>query len=176
MKEKKMKKKSVDTTEESTGTPEGGVVPPVKEYSGSPFWPGEVLSEGGVMLLTIAMLFFFGAILPAPLGEEANPMKTLHPIYPEWYLLSVFGFVRLWVWDLGPIPAKLIGLIAPLGIGVLILLLPFFDKWDKGSGEGQLKHILRRKWGAIIGIGILAIIVFMSAMAVMLEKGIVSVG
>jgi len=165
-------KKNSSAADESAGTSQEGLVPPVKEYSGSPFWPGEILSEGGVLLLTIALLFFLGAILPAPLGEEANPMKTLHPIYPEWYLLSVFGFVRFWVWDIGPIPAKFVGLLAPLGIGALILLLPFYDKWDKGAGEGALKHIIRRKWGALIGIAILVVTVFMSAMAVMLEKGI----
>ncbi len=175
MRELETEEKEVEVIEKY-GTSEGGVIPPVKEYSGSPFWPGEVLSEGGVMLLTIALLFFLGAILPAPLGEEANPMKTLHPIYPEWYLLSVFGFVRFWVWDLGPIPAKLIGLLAPLVVGIFILLLPFYDTWDKGAGEGQLKHIRRRKWGAIISIGILAAMVVMGAMAVILEKGIISVG
>ncbi|MFQ5800612.1 MAG: hypothetical protein ACE5HH_02680 [Candidatus Hydrothermarchaeales archaeon] len=151
-------------------------VPPVKEYSGSPFWPGELLSEGGMMLLTIAALFFLAALLPAPLGEEANPMKTLHPIYPEWYLLSVFGFVRLWVWDIAIIPAKLIGLLAPMVIGILILLLPFIDAWNKGSSEGQLKHIRRRKKGAVLSMLILVAAVVMGAMAVLMEKGIVSFG
>jgi quinol-cytochrome oxidoreductase complex cytochrome b subunit len=161
-----------EVIEENTTT----VIPPVKEYSGSPFWPGEVLSEGGMILLTIATLFFLAALLPAPLGEEANPMKTLHPIYPEWYLLSVFGFVRFWVWDILIIPAKLIGLLAPMVLVILILLLPFYDTWDKGSGEGQLKHIRRRKKGAILAILTLIAAVVMGAMAVLLEKGIVTVG
>ncbi len=147
-------------------------VPPVKEYSGSRFWPGEVLSEGGMILLTIAVLFFLAAILPAPLGEQANPNKTLHPIYPEWYLLSVFGFVRFWVWDLIIIPAKLIGLIAPLIVGILIFFLPFYDTWNKGGGEGQFKHIRRRKKGAAIAIVLLILSVIMGAMAVILEKGL----
>ncbi len=150
------------------------IIPPVKEYSGSRFWPGEVLSEGASMLLTIAAMFLLAAILPAPLGEEANPNKTLHPIYPEWYLLSVFGFVRFWVWDILIIPAKLIGLIAPLVIGIALLLLPFYDTWNKGAGEGQLKHIRRRKKGAAISILILIAAVVMGAMAVILEKGLLT--
>lgn len=152
------------------------VIPPVKEYSGSPFWPGEVLSEGGMILLTIAVLFFLAAMLPAPLGEKANPMKTLHPIFPEWYLLPVFGFVRFWVWDIGPIPAKLIGLLVPMAVGILIFLLPFFDTWNKGSGEGQLKHIRRRRKGALISILLLIAATVMGAMAILMEKGIVKIG
>jgi quinol-cytochrome oxidoreductase complex cytochrome b subunit len=150
------------------------MVPPVKKYSGSRFWPGEVLSEGGMMLLTIAALFFLAALLPAPLGEEANPNKTLHPIYPEWYLLSVFGIVRFWVWDVLFIPAKMIGLFVPPIVGIFILLLPFFDAWNKGSGEGQLKHIRRRKKGALISILLLIGAVVMGAMAVILEKGLLN--
>src|SRR3972149_3573456 len=156
--------------------PEGTLIPPVKEYSGSPFWPGEILSEGGTLLLTIAALFFLAALLPAPLGEKANPMKTLHPIFPEWYLLSVFGFVRFWVWDILIIPAKMVGLLAPMVIGALILFLPFYDAWNKGSGEGQLKHIRRRKKGAILSILILIAAVGMGAMAGLMEKGIVKLG
>ncbi len=161
-----------ETKEETTEV----FVPPVKEYSGSPFWPGEVLSEGGMILLTIAVLFFLSALLPAAIGEQADPMKTLVPIYPEWYLLSVFGFVRFWVWDLPLVPAKMVGLLAPLVVGALILFLPFYDTWDKGSGEGQLKHIRRRKKGAILSILILIAAVVMGAMAVALEVGIISVG
>ena len=148
------------------------LIAPVKEYSGSRFWPGEILSEGGMMLLTIAALFLLAAILPAPLGEEANPNKTLHPIYPEWYLLSVFGFVRFWVWDLLVIPAKMVGLLAPLVIGAALLFLPFYDSWNKGAGEGQLKHIRRRKKGAAIAMFILLMAVIMGAMAVIMEKGL----
>ncbi|GBE19013.1 MAG TPA: hypothetical protein ENH13_03930 [Euryarchaeota archaeon] len=148
------------------------IIPPVKEYSGSRFWPGEILSEGGMMLLAIAALFLLAAILPAPLGEVANPNKTLQPIYPEWYLLSVFGFVRFWVWDIPFIPAKFVGLLAPMVIGIAVLFLPFYDTWNKGGGEGQLKHIRRRKKGALIAIFILLQAVIMGAMAVILEKGL----
>jgi quinol-cytochrome oxidoreductase complex cytochrome b subunit len=152
--------------------PKPEIVRPVKEYSGSRFWPGEVLSEGGMLLLTMAALFVLASILPAPLGEEANPSKTLHPIYPEWYLLSVFGFVRFWVWDILIIPAKFVGLLAPMFIGIAILLLPFYDTWNKGAGERQLKHIRRRKKGALIAIFLLIQVAVMSAMAVILEKGL----
>lgn len=155
-------------------TPTQTKIPPVKTYSGSRFWPGEVLSEGGTLLLTMAILFILAALLPAPLGEQANPNKTLDPIYPEWYLLPVFGFVRFWVWDLVVIPAKLVGLLAPLVVAVALLVLPFIDTWNKGSGEGQLKHIMRRKKGAAITILLLAITVVMGAMAVILEKGLIT--
>lgn len=149
------------------------VKPPVKEYSGAPFWPTEILGEAAVVLLTIAVIFFLAAILPAPVGEKADPTTTISPLYPEWYFLPVYGFVRFWRWDVLFIKGKVIGLIIPLLIFIAILLLPFYDRWNRGSGEGDFKHIRRRKKGAIISIILLIGTGLMVVFAILVEKGII---
>jgi menaquinol-cytochrome c reductase cytochrome b/c subunit len=95
---------------------------------GEPFFPHQALREAFTGTLLVAGLVLLATFLPAPLLEEADPFVTPSPIFPEWYFLSVFGFLKFWVWDLGPIPAKLIGVVAPGLIVGLIFLLPFIDR------------------------------------------------
>ncbi|MCZ7372804.1 MAG: hypothetical protein O8C60_03975, partial [Candidatus Methanoperedens sp.] len=48
---------------------------------------------------------------------------------PEWYFLYVFGFLKFWIWDIGPIPAKIIGVTLPMVVWYgLLILVPFIDR------------------------------------------------
>jgi len=149
-------------------------IPPVKEYSGTPLWPVEIIGEGIVILLTIAVIFFLAALLPASVGEKADAGKTISPLFPEWYFLPVYGFVRFWRWDILFLKAKLIGVLVLGIIFVIIFLLPFYDRWNRGSGEGDFKHVRRRAKGAAIAIALIMGAGLMAAIAIMMEKGILT--
>ncbi len=96
---------------------------------GLPFFPHFLLREVVVMCLIAGGLIMLASIYPASLLKPADPFDTPSPIYPEWYFLYVFGFLKFWTWDIGPIPAKIIGVTAPMVLWYgLLILVPFIDR------------------------------------------------
>jgi ubiquinol-cytochrome c reductase cytochrome b subunit len=74
------------------------------------------------------VVFYF----PAALGHtdnyiEANPLVTPTHIVPEWYMLPFYAILRAITFDLGPIDAKLLGVIAMFGAIALLFVLPWLD-------------------------------------------------
>ena len=82
-----------------------------------------------VFMIMFAVFVFF---LPDALGHPdnyipADPLKTPPHIVPEWYLLPFYAILRAIDFAVGPISAKLGGLILMVGaIGVLVVL-PWLD-------------------------------------------------
>ena len=80
------------------------------------------------MILFAAIVFYF----PAALGHtdnyiEANPLVTPTHIVPEWYMLPFYAILRAIDFSLGPIDAKLLGVIAMFGAIALLFVLPWLD-------------------------------------------------
>ncbi len=117
---------------------------------GLPFFPHFLLREVVVMCIIAGSLVLMASLYPAGLLKPADPFNTPSPIYPEWYFLYVFGFLKFWTWDLGPIPAKIIGVTVPMVLWYgLLFLVPFIDR-------NPSKDIRKRK--VAVALGILAII------------------
>jgi len=80
------------------------------------------------------MMFFMWFVFFAPdfFGEpdnyiEANPLVTPAHIVPEWYFLPYYAILRA-VPDIGPISAKLAGVIAMFASILILMLLPWLDR------------------------------------------------
>lgn len=103
-------------------------VKPVR-VRGLPFFPHFLLREVVVMCIVAGALIYLASVYPAGLLEPADPFKTPSPIFPEWYFLYVFGFLKFWTYDIGPIPAKIIGVTVPMVLWYgLLILIPFIDR------------------------------------------------
>lgn len=97
--------------------------------TGLPFFPHFLLREVVVMCLIAGSLILLASVYPAGLLQPADPFTTPTPIYPEWYFLYVFGFLKFWTYDIGPIPAKVIGVTVPMVLWYgLLILVPFIDR------------------------------------------------
>lgn len=117
---------------------------------GLPFFPHFLLREVVVMCLIAGMLILLASIYPASLLKPADPFDTPSPIFPEWYFLYVFGFLKFWTWDLGPIPAKIVGVTVPMVLWYgLLLLVPFIDR----NPSTEL-----RKRKVAVALGVIALI------------------
>lgn len=97
-----------------------------------PFHPYYTVKDGFAivvfMILFAAIVFYF----PAALGHtdnyiEANPLVTPTHIVPEWYMLPFYAILRAIDFGLGPIDAKLLGVIAMFGAIALLFILPWLD-------------------------------------------------
>lgn len=103
--------------------------PEVIRVRGLPFFPHFLLREVVVMCIIAGALILLASIYPASLQKPADPFETPPSIYPEWYFLYVFGFLKFWTWDVGPIPAKIVGVTVPMVLWYgLLFLVPFIDK------------------------------------------------
>ncbi len=114
------------------------------------FFPNFLLREVVVMCLVAGSLLLLAGLYPASLLEPADPFKTPTPIFPEWYFLYVFGFLKFWTYGLGPIPAKIVGVTLSMIVWYLLLIaVPFIDR----NPELDI-----RKRPIAIALGILAIL------------------
>lgn len=133
-----------------------------RKVEGWPFIPNHLLMEAFAAVLLIAGMVFLATYLPTPLGDPADPFTTMTPIFPEWYFLSVFGFLKFWTWDIGPVSAKVIGVLAPVIAGLALLLLPFWDR-------GEEYHPSKRKKGVAMGIITIILLIFFAYYSIITE-------
>ncbi|MCZ7356628.1 MAG: hypothetical protein O8C66_04755 [Candidatus Methanoperedens sp.] len=113
---------------------------------GLPFFPHFVLREVVVMCLIAGSLILLASLYPAGLLKPADPFDTPTPIYPEWYFLYVFGFLKFWTFDVGPLPAKIIGVTVPMILWYgLLILVPFIDR-------NPSSDIRKRKIAVALGV------------------------
>ncbi len=117
---------------------------------GLPFFPHFLLREVVVMCLIAGSLILLASLYPAGLLKPADPFDTPSPIYPEWYFLYVFGFLKFWTWPIGPIEAKIIGVTVPMVAWYgLLILVPFIDR-------NPSTDIRKRKVAVALGVIALA--------------------
>ncbi len=98
-----------------------------------PFWPGFLAKD--FFYVSIFMIFFFYLVgfhfdfAMDPINfEPANSLKTPTHIYPEWYFLWEYEILRGFFFDVGPLKAADIGLIAFAFAGVSLFFIPLFDR------------------------------------------------
>ncbi|HJS33631.1 MAG TPA: cytochrome b N-terminal domain-containing protein [Alphaproteobacteria bacterium] len=97
-----------------------------------PFHPYYTVKDGfglAVFFIFYALIVFFA---PNIFGEPdnyipANPLSTPAHIVPEWYFLPFYAILRAVTFDVGPIEAKLGGVILMFGSIFLLFLLPWLD-------------------------------------------------
>ena len=109
-----------------------------KKYQGwkrgtEPFFPHEVVFMAQVVMVLLAVLFVFVFFLTEwllPPDEIADPLVTPAHIKPEWYFLASFQELKM-------VPREDIGIYIQIGVIMVALLLPF---WDRGKERNTLKR------------------------------------
>ncbi|MEM9669232.1 MAG: cytochrome b N-terminal domain-containing protein [Pseudomonadota bacterium] len=97
-----------------------------------PFHPYYTVKDGFAIVVFMIIFSAFVFYMPNALGHtdnyiEANPLVTPSHIVPEWYLLPFYAILRAITFDLGPIDAKLLGVIFMFGSIAVLFVLPWLD-------------------------------------------------
>ena len=58
------------------------------------FFPHEVVKFGIIIAVIISALTFLATMVPMPVGEPADPLRTPVGIEPEWYFLAVYQILK----------------------------------------------------------------------------------
>jgi len=113
------------------GNPTGVEVKDVKKDT-VPFHPYYTVKDG--FAIVVFMILFAGVVFyfPAALGHtdnfiEANPLVTPAHIVPEWYMLPFYAILRAIDFSLGPIDAKLLGVVAMFAAIAVLFVIPWLD-------------------------------------------------
>jgi quinol-cytochrome oxidoreductase complex cytochrome b subunit len=97
-----------------------------------PFHPYYTVKDAFAIMLFLMLFAAFVFYAPNALGHadqaiEANPLVTPAHIVPEWYMLPFYAILRAITFDIGPIPAKLLGVIAMFAAIAILFVLPWLD-------------------------------------------------
>jgi quinol-cytochrome oxidoreductase complex cytochrome b subunit len=97
-----------------------------------PFHPYYTVKDGFAILVFFMLFAYFVFFAPNALGHadnsiEANPLQTPAHIVPEWYLLPFYAILRAITFDIGPIEAKLLGVLAMFGSIGILFIVPWLD-------------------------------------------------
>ena len=175
-----------------------------KESKVIPFWPGFLSKD--FFYLSIFMIFFFYLVgfhfdfAMDPINfDPANDMKTPAHIYPEWYFLWQYEILRGFFFDVGPLKAADIGLIAFAFAGISLILVPWMDRssvvapahknkaylvwfwvllidmillslFGKLPADGSTLGILNTYWGFVLSIIYIALIVVFLPLITIAER------
>ena len=97
-----------------------------------PFTPYATVKDGVAIVLFMLVFATFVFFAPDAMGHtdnyiKANPLQTPNHIVPEWYMLPFYAILRAVTFNIGPIPAKLIGVILMFSAILVIFVLPWLD-------------------------------------------------
>ncbi|MAL11066.1 MAG: cytochrome b [Maricaulis sp.] len=97
-----------------------------------PFHPYYTVKDGFAIVVFLMIFAAFVFYFPDALGHadnyiEANPLVTPSHIVPEWYYLPFYAILRAITFDIGPISAKLGGVLAMFGAIAVLFILPWLD-------------------------------------------------
>jgi len=85
-----------------------------------PFFPNYILDEVIAWYVMLAVLIVLASLFPAGLEQPANALQTPAHTKPEWYFLFLYQWLKL-------VP-RLLGIALPIVGGLVLVLLPFFDR------------------------------------------------
>ena len=127
-----------------------------------PFWPGFLSKD--FLYLSIFMIFFFYLVgfqfnfAMDPINfDPANSLKTPNHIYPEWYFLWQYEILRGFFFDVGPLKAADIGLIAFAFAGISLILVPWMDRSSVVEPAHKNKAYLVWFWVLVIDMILLSL-------------------
>lgn len=97
-----------------------------------PFTPYATVKDLFALAVFMLMFALFVFYMPDALGHAdnfipGNPLVTPPEIVPEWYLLPFYAILRAITFNIGPIDAKLGGVIAMFGAIAVLFVLPWLD-------------------------------------------------
>lgn len=97
-----------------------------------PFHPYYTVKDGFAIIVYLMIFAMFVFFMPNVLGHadnfiEADPLSTPAHIVPEWYFLPFYAILRAVTFDIGPIDAKLGGVLAMFGAIAILFVLPWLD-------------------------------------------------
>ncbi len=126
------------------------------------FWP-DFMSKDIFVVCTFMILFFFlvcyhfdFAMDPVNF-DPADSLKTPTHIYPEWYFLWSYEVLRGFFFNVGPLKASDIGLVA-FGIAqIVFFLLPWLDRSPVVRPAHQRKGYMIWFWLLIIDLIVLTV-------------------
>ena len=65
-----------------------------RTFVGHPLWPHEVLRDTLVLMAMVAVLTFYSWLIPPPLHSAADPFAQAGFVFPDWYVLFSYGYLR----------------------------------------------------------------------------------
>jgi len=97
-----------------------------------PFHPYYTVKDGFAIVAFLTIFVGFVFFYPNALGHAdnsipADALVTPSHIVPEWYYLPFYAILRAITFDIGPIDAKLGGVIAMFGSIGILFILPWLD-------------------------------------------------
>ncbi len=63
-------------------------------FQGHAFWPHEVLRDSIIFAAMLAVLSFYSWLIPPPLHNAADPFAQAGFVFPDWYVLFSYGYLR----------------------------------------------------------------------------------
>ena len=133
-----------------------------KESKVIPFWPGFLAKD--FYYVSIFMVFFFylvgfnfGFAMDPINFDPANSLKTPPHIYPEWYFLWEYEILRGFFFDVGPLKAADIGLIAFAFAMVSLAFIPWLDRSDVVAPAHKNKGFFVWFWVLLVDLILLSI-------------------
>ncbi len=104
------------------------------------FFPDHLYTEIIIGLVLMLILSALATILPATLGDPADPLQTPDVIKPEWFFYVAFRWLKLFT-----------GTAAVLSMGFIIFVMftwPFVDQWLRKHTKFQEASV----WVGIAGV------------------------
>ena len=133
-----------------------------KESKVIPFWPGFLAKD--FYYVSIFMVFFFylvgfnfGFAMDPITFDPANSLKTPAHIYPEWYFLWEYEILRGFFFDVGPLKAADIGLIAFAFAMVSLAFIPWLDRSDVVAPAHKNKGFFVWFWVLLVDLILLSV-------------------
>ena len=133
-----------------------------KESKVIPFWPGFLAKD--FYYVSIFMVFFFylvgfnfGFAMDPINFDPANSLKTPPHIYPEWYFLWEYEILRGFFFDVGPLKAADIGLIAFAFAMVSLAFIPWLDRSDVVASAHKNKGFFVWFWVLLVDLILLSV-------------------
>lgn len=133
-----------------------------KEAKVIPFWPVFMSKDIFVVCAFMALFFYlvcyhFDFAMDPVNFDPADSLKTPPHIYPEWYFLWSYEVLRGFFFDVGPIKAADIGLVAFGVAQVVFLLLPWLDRSPVVRPAHQRKGYFVWFWSLIVVLIVLTV-------------------